>query len=97
MQNAKPFTETIDKNKTYKATVVVHGNRVRQYLNDALLHDVLITSGLDKDDRVVVSGAAFLGDGDLVLVADGPKKAARPAASPSASQRLTLISSGGTR
>lgn len=58
---------------------------------------VQITSGLYKDDRVVVSGAAFLGDGDLVLVADGPKKAARPAASPSASQRLTLISSGGTR
>jgi RND family efflux transporter MFP subunit len=27
-----------------------------------------IVSGLDKDDRVVVSGAAFLGDGDLVRV-----------------------------
>ena len=58
---------------------------------------VQITSGLDKDDRVVVSGAAFLGDGDLVLVADGPKKAARPTASPSAPQRLTLTSSGDAR
>lgn len=58
---------------------------------------VQITSGLDKDDRVVVSGAAFLGDGDLVLVADGPKKATPPATSPSTSQRLTLTSSRGTR
>lgn len=58
---------------------------------------VQITSGLDKEDRVVVSGAAFLGDGDLVLVADGPKKAARPTASPSAPQRLTLTSSGDAR
>jgi multidrug efflux pump subunit AcrA (membrane-fusion protein) len=55
---------------------------------------VQIISGLDKDDRVVVSGAAFLGDGDLVLVTDDPKKAARPAAS--ASQRLTLTRGWGT-
>ena len=59
---------------------------------------VQITSGLDREDRVVVSGAAFLGDGDLVLVADGPKKAARPTASPSAPPpRLKLTNSGGTR
>lgn len=60
VQNAKPFTETIDKNKTYKATVVVHGNRVRQYLNDVLLHDVLITSGLDKGGiGLQTAGAAY--------------------------------------
>ena len=59
---------------------------------------VQITSGLDREDRVVVSGAAFLGDGDLVLVADGPKKAARPTASSSAPPpRLKLTNSGGTR
>jgi len=58
---------------------------------------VQITSGLDKDDRVVVSGAAFLGDGDLVRVADGPKKVAPPATSPPTSQRLTLTSSGDAR
>lgn len=54
---------------------------------------VEISSGLDKDDRVVVSGAAFLNDGDLVRVVDGPKKALSPAIS----QRLTLTSSGDTR
>lgn len=55
---------------------------------------VEIISGLDKEDRVVVSGAAFLGDGDTVLVTDGPK-AASPTASPSTSQRLVLTGSGG--
>lgn len=58
---------------------------------------VEITGGLDKEDRVVVSGATFLGDGDIVLVASTPKKAVQAAAPPSASQRLTLISSEGMR
>jgi|AATO01.1.fsa_nt_gi RND family efflux transporter MFP subunit len=58
---------------------------------------IQITSGLDKDDRVVVSGAAFLGDGDLVRVADGSTKATPPATSPSTSQRLTLTSSRDAR
>ncbi|QGL82524.1 efflux RND transporter periplasmic adaptor subunit [Stenotrophomonas maltophilia] len=58
---------------------------------------VEIIGGIDKEDRVVVSGAAFLSDGDLVRVADGPTKAAPPAASPSTSQRLTLTSSGNAR
>ena len=31
-----------------------------------------ITGGLDPNDRVVAAGAAFLGDGDLVRVAEGP-------------------------
>lgn len=35
-----PYTEDIDSQKTYTATVVVQGNRVRQYINGALLHDV---------------------------------------------------------
>jgi RND family efflux transporter MFP subunit len=56
---------------------------------------VEIVGGLDAEDRVVVSGAAFLGDGDLVRVTDA--KAASPAGSPSRPQRLTLTSSEGTR
>lgn len=36
---------------------------------------VEIISGLDTDDRVVVAGAAFLGDGDLVRVSDAKKGA----------------------
>lgn len=33
------FTEAIDPQKTYTATVVVYENRVRQYLNGVLMHD----------------------------------------------------------
>jgi len=57
---------------------------------------VEIISGLDREDRVVVSGAAFLGDGDLVRVTDAPK-AAPPAGSLSTPQRLTLTRSEGAR
>ncbi|MBF5006127.1 glycerophosphodiester phosphodiesterase family protein [Diaphorobacter caeni] len=46
VESIKPFPEIIDKAKTYRATVIVHGNRVRQYLNDTLQHDTTITSGL---------------------------------------------------
>lgn len=50
---------------------------------------VEIISGLDREDRVVVSGAAFLGDGDLVRVTDTPQ-AAPSAGSPSTPSRLAL-------
>lgn len=48
VNSTKAFTEAIDKNRTYIASVVVYGNRVRQYLNGALLHDVVITTGLTQ-------------------------------------------------
>jgi RND family efflux transporter MFP subunit len=57
---------------------------------------VEIVGGLDAEDRIVVSGAAFLGDGDLVRVTDAPK-AALPAGSPSAPQRQTRPGSEGAR
>jgi len=40
VMEAAPYTEDIDPKRTYTATVIVQGNRVRQYLNGALLHDV---------------------------------------------------------
>lgn len=57
---------------------------------------VQIVGGLDKADRVVVSGAAFLGDGDFVRVSGAPK-AAPPTVLPSTPRRPTLISSEGAR
>ena len=57
---------------------------------------VEIVGGLDAEDRIVVTGAAFLGDGDLVRVTDAPK-VAPPAQSPSMPQRLTLTRSEGAR
>jgi RND family efflux transporter MFP subunit len=59
-------------------------------------HRVEIVGGLDAQDRVVISGAAFLGDGDLVRVIDAPE-AAPPAPSPSAAPRLTRPGSEGAR
>ena len=38
----RPFGENIDPARTYTATVVVHGNRVRQYLDNVLTHDVAL-------------------------------------------------------
>lgn len=44
----KPFTEAISKDKTYTSTVIVYGNRVRQYLNNVLLHDAVLPADLPK-------------------------------------------------
>lgn len=44
----KAFTEKIDSTRTYTATVIVHGDRVRQYLNGVLQQDTTIHAGLEK-------------------------------------------------
>ena len=44
----KAFSEAIDPAKTYTATVIVHGNRVRQYLNNTLTHDMTLDAALAK-------------------------------------------------
>ncbi|GAB2822761.1 hypothetical protein GCM10027276_26280 [Comamonas piscis] len=48
VQATKPFTENISAAKTYTASVVVHGNRVRQYLDGALQHDTILSPDLAK-------------------------------------------------
>ncbi len=48
VQGTKPFTEAISAAKTYTASVVVHGNRVRQYLDGALQHDTMLSADLAK-------------------------------------------------
>ncbi|MDR0259452.1 MAG: IPTL-CTERM sorting domain-containing protein [Comamonas sp.] len=42
----KAFTEVISPTKTYSASVVVHGNRVRQYLNGNLQQDTLMSADM---------------------------------------------------
>lgn len=44
----KAFTEAIDPAKTYTATIIVHGNRVRQYLNNTLTHDMTLDAAMSK-------------------------------------------------
>lgn len=46
--NKVPFSEKINPAKTYNATVIVHGNRVQQYLNGQLLHDVSMDAQYSK-------------------------------------------------
>jgi glycerophosphoryl diester phosphodiesterase len=48
VQGTKPFTEAISATKTYTASVVVHGNRVRQYLDGALQHDTILSGDMAK-------------------------------------------------
>ncbi|VFR18332.1 Glycerophosphoryl diester phosphodiesterase [plant metagenome] len=57
-----PFSENIDPAKTYTATVVVHGNRVRQYLDGTLLHDG------ELDDTRPVGGLALQATGAVLRV-----------------------------
>ncbi|MET1116458.1 MAG: family 16 glycoside hydrolase, partial [Comamonas sp.] len=44
----RAFSEAIDPAKTYTATVIVHGRRVRQYLNNTLMHDMTLDAALAK-------------------------------------------------
>ncbi|QNP49470.1 glycerophosphodiester phosphodiesterase family protein [Diaphorobacter aerolatus] len=60
VQSKKPFSEVISKNKRYKATVIVHGNRVRQYLNGTLLHDTTISSAANAKGGVGVQTSGAL-------------------------------------
>lgn len=57
-----PFSETIDPAKTYTATIVVHGNRVRQYLDGTLLQDG------ELDDTRPVGGLALQATGAVLRV-----------------------------
>ncbi len=62
VSSTKPFTEKIDPAKTYRATVIVHGNRVRQYLNGELLHDA------EMDERYAAGGVGLQTAGALMRV-----------------------------
>ena len=42
------YKENIDPTKTYKATVIVHGKRVRHYINDELVLDTSLPYSLDQ-------------------------------------------------
>ncbi|OTG85075.1 glycerophosphodiester phosphodiesterase family protein [Acinetobacter sp. ANC 4648] len=54
---SKAFPENIKANQLYKATVIVHGNRVQQYLNNVLLQNVeLDQPQLNGDIGLSVAG-----------------------------------------
>ena len=60
VQEKAPFTEKIDAAKSYKATVIVYGNRVQQYINGVLVQDAELA-----DDRA--QGGIGLSTAGLVM------------------------------
>ncbi|THU05077.1 DUF1080 domain-containing protein [Lampropedia puyangensis] len=48
VQNKVKYSENIDPAKTYRATVIVHGERVQQYLNGKLLHEMVMKPNTGK-------------------------------------------------
>lgn len=66
VQATKAFGENLDPNKTYTATVVVHGNRVRQYLDNQLTHDMTL-------DEAMAKGGIGLQNTGLVMRVDSIK------------------------
>lgn len=54
------FAEAIDPGKTYKAAIVVHGGRVRQYLDGALLHDSELLASPAQGGLAIQAAGAVL-------------------------------------
>lgn len=52
VRGTAPFTEKISSSKRYKATVIVYGDRMHQYLNGELLHE----ASLVKDGAHLANG-----------------------------------------
>jgi hypothetical protein len=78
----------VGSNSRVSRTKVTPGRREGQRVE--------IISGLDRKDRVVVAGAAFLADGDVVRIADAANMLPH-ASGTSAPLHLMLSSNGGTR
>ncbi|MEG1456521.1 MAG: family 16 glycoside hydrolase, partial [Comamonas sp.] len=83
----KAFSEAIDPAKTYTATVIVHGNRVRQYLNNTLLHDMTLDAALAK-------GGIGLQTAGAVMRVDSIKVSEQLTALPDVSKVIAVQDSG---
>ncbi|MFU8926539.1 glycerophosphodiester phosphodiesterase family protein [Acinetobacter puyangensis] len=89
VQSSKAFTEAIDPQKVYKATVIVHGNRVRQYLNEQLMEDVELPSDQIK-------GAIGLSTAGLVMKVNSIKVTEQWESLPNINSSATDVQESGT-
>ena len=87
VQGAKAFGENIDPGKTYTATVVVHGNRVRQYLDNQLTHDMTL-------DEAMAKGGIGLQNTGLVMRVDSIKVTEQLKALPEIGKIVAVQDSG---
>lgn len=83
----KAFSEAIDPAKTYTATVIVHGNRVRQYLNNTLTHDMTLDAALAK-------GGIGLQTAGTIMRVDSIKVTEQLTALPDVSKVIAVQDSG---
>lgn len=82
LRDGHEYVFTVDANQQVVQNKVTIGRR--------LGGDVEIVSGLDADMGVVISGAPFLNDGDLVRVSETGAAIAAPAAAPVTGQAANL-------
>lgn len=83
----KAFSENIDAAKTYTATVIVHGNRVRQYLNNTLTHDMTL-------DEAMAKGGIGLQTAGTIMRVDSIKVTQQLTALPDVSKVIAVQDTG---
>lgn len=87
VQGTHAYGEAIDGEKTYTATVMVHGNRVRQYLNGRLTHDMSLDEAMSK-------GGIGLQTAGLVMRVDSVKVTEQLKALPEITKLVAVQDSG---
>lgn len=87
VQGTHAYGEAIDAEKTYTATVMVHGNRVRQYLNGRLTHDMSLDEAMSK-------GGIGLQTAGLVMRVDSVKVTEQLKALPEITKLVAVQDSG---
>lgn len=70
VQSTKAFGSAIDSAKTYTATVIVHGNRARQYLDNVLMHDVTLDAAAPAKGGIGLQTAGLLMRVDSIKVSE---------------------------
>jgi glycerophosphoryl diester phosphodiesterase len=83
----KAYNETIEPSKVYTATVIVHGNRVRQYLNNTLMHDMPL-------DAAMAKGGVGLQTAGAIMRVDSIKVTQQLTALPDVSKAITVQDTG---
>lgn len=83
----KAYSEAIDPGKVYTATVIVHGNRVRHYLNNTLTHDMSL-------DAAMAKGGVGLQTAGAIMRVDSIKVTQQLTALPDVSKVITVQDTG---
>ncbi|UYG50204.1 glycerophosphodiester phosphodiesterase family protein [Comamonas endophytica] len=83
----KAYSEAIDPAKVYTATVIVHGNRVRQYLDNTLMHDMAL-------DAAMAKGGIGLQTAGAIMRVDSIKVTQQLTALPDVSKVITVQDTG---